>query len=271
MNDEGFSFRHVSPKNIRKDLASSEQIVLTKYSESSEIPKGPITLTFDDVKYAITKENVQNFFYLFKVWIETGREKFDNVVIGIDPGYKNTGIALFINNALIEAATIPTMDDKIMKFIDNFLKDLLKKHSENDTVPIKVKIGNGIPIEMKKVISLLLGMNIFQKLDLNLEVVDEFQTNTPYLIRKSKFMKIGKDQIAAINIGLRQGKHLSVENFEGNNNKVTRKQVKNIQDESRRLTNESLSISEGLATKVLLGKLSLPEAIQMQKSLRKSN
>lgn len=275
LNEEGFAFHHVSPKMVQNELISTEQIVLTTFSESVDIPKGPITLTYDDVKFPVNKENIENFFYLFKIWIETGRDKFDEVVIGIDPGHKHTGIALFINKALITVATIPTGNVKITKFLNHLLEDVLNQGLKDYPVNIKMKIGNGNPIEMKKLVSLLLGEEIFSKYKFDMEIVDEFQTNTPYRISRSKFMKIGgKDEIAAINIGLRQGKQLSVENFEGDNNKITRKQLKSIQDESRKFTkntNESFSINEKLATKVLLGKLSLPEAIKMQKLAKKRN
>ncbi|MHA1715197.1 MAG: hypothetical protein ACTSXP_06110, partial [Promethearchaeota archaeon] len=91
--------------------------------------------------------------------------------------------------------------------------------------------------------------------------------NSRFVIKESNFIKINKDARAAINIALRKGSEIKIKDGKkfNCNFSFTRKQVKQIQNESRKLSGHLLSIDKSLATKVLLGKMSLNEAIFIQK------
>jgi hypothetical protein len=201
--------------------------------------------------------------------MDTGIDECNQIDIGIDPGSKHTGLALFLNGTCIEATVIPTSDARIRDFLGMAITTGLHSCKENTMPSIRVKIGNGSPIEMHKVIGLLLKMQ--QDYAIEILIVDESRSNTDFVIAESSFIKIGDHARAAVNIALRDGIGLEqarkTPDFQvGTKMNITKKQVKSVQAESRLASGgEAITIDQKLATKVLLGKMSLQEAIALYK------
>jgi len=121
---------------------------------------------------------------------------------------------------------------------------------------------------MKKVVDLVLKMH--DNFPMDIKIVNESHSNTDFIINNSNFIKISDHAKAAINIALRDG--LSLEQlkqqgeFPKNPDTFSKKQLRNIQAESRASSGEErITIDQRLATKVLLGQLSLQDAIGLYK------
>ncbi|MBI5253355.1 MAG: hypothetical protein HY930_03030 [Euryarchaeota archaeon] len=160
------------------------------------------------------------------------------LIIGIDPGRK-PGVAVVGDGKIIETQNLNSPED-VLKCI----KDFLAVHSANEFI---VRVGGGGGIYKLQILKLLQ-----ENLRLRTEIVDETST-TP----------AGKSNTtAAINIALKEGRPLSEKI------KLSPKpgEIKNLQKESRLLSG-NITISRKLAEEVAKGKLSLEEAIEIQKKI----
>ena len=270
--NEGFKFTHVAPATlINKKLRSKDEVIITTGSEAkvlADIEDTALVLSFDDDLYPLSEENIGNFYRMFRILMDTGIKECTSIAIGIDPGFKHTGMSLFINGTFVEAAIIPTSASKIKEFISMALSTALQNNFSNSILPIaKIRIGNGNPVEMQKVLDIISSMGIDATIEV--QIVDEANSNTDYIIQKSNFIKIGDHAKAAINIALRDGETLDQLKEHGELPipvDFSKKQLKNVQAESRAISGESsITIDQKLATKVLLGKLSLQDAISLYK------
>ncbi|MHA1370454.1 MAG: hypothetical protein ACTSRA_12140, partial [Promethearchaeota archaeon] len=241
-------------------------LVITTLSEATLLPEDSMIFSFDDNKYEINELNIHNYLNMVRLVLSTEFNNCNKLIVGIDPGFKRTGLAFFINKILVEALSISTDPAVFANCVNSILSSIKIPEKYNSLKPKLVfKVGNGNQIEMRRIISFICDLNI--DIPFHVEVVDEFQTNSRFVIKESNFIKINKDARAAINIALRKGSEIKIKDGKkfNCNFSFTRKQVKQIQNESRKLSGHLLSIDKSLATKVLLGKMSLNEAIFIQK------
>ncbi len=234
------------------------------------MPPELLILSYDEGQYPLNEENVLDFYHMFRILMDTGIDECSQIDVGIDPGSKHTGLSLFLNGTFVEATVIPTNDvTRIKEFLGMAITTGLHNCKENVMPSIRVKVGNGSPVEMHKVVTLLLRMQ--QDHAIEILIVDESHSNTDFVIKESSFIKIGDHARAAVNIALREGISLeqarkSPDYQAGMGKSITKGQVKNVQTESRLASgDEGITIDQRLATKVLLGKMSLQEAIALYK------
>jgi hypothetical protein len=97
-----------------------------------------------------------------------GKEVYEKIVVGIDPG-KAVGLAVLADGKLIEEGNCYSTQEVIGKIIKT-LKNV--NFSQTD---VSVKIGNGVPIYKK----LLEALDIALPHQVALEVVNEARTNKP--------------------------------------------------------------------------------------------
>ncbi|MEX2680263.1 MAG: hypothetical protein Q6373_001565 [Candidatus Sigynarchaeota archaeon] len=244
-------------------------MIITTSSEVAALPDELLILSYDEDRYPLNEPNVQAFYHMFRILMDTGIDECSQIDIGIDPGFKHTGLALFLNGTFVEATIIPTSEARIKEFLGMAINTGLHNCKE-DTIPsIRVKVGNGSPVEMHKVIGLLSRLK--QSYPIEILIVNESHSNTDFIINESNFIKIGDHARAAINIALRDGTGLEQARLNGEypsigSKSITKKQVKSVQAESRVASGgEGITIDQKLATKVLLGKMSLQEAIALYK------
>jgi hypothetical protein len=171
-----------------------------------------------------------------------GKEIYSRLIIGIDPGEK-PGIALFGDDILLKKTYVDT-PEKIIIFIKRILK-------EYPSISVLIRIGNGSIIHRNRIINNIINLNI------PIEIVNEKKTTTNQ--NKGRYKK---DSEAAANIALINGKKIqSIQPI-----KITRGDIKKIQEESRKITNGKRSISEKKAIQVLKGELDLLNAIKSNRN-----
>jgi hypothetical protein len=249
-----FKFNHLRPSDVDRHKCPRDTVIITTSSEVACLPQELFILSYDEGQYPLNEQNVQNFYHMFRILMDTGIDDCNQIDIGIDPGFKHTGLALFLNGTFIEATVIPTSDARIMEFLGMAITTGLHSCKGNEMPSIRVKIGNGSPVDMHKVIGLLLKMQ--QDYAIEILIVDESRSNTEFVIKESSLIKIGDHARAAVNIALRDGTDLeqarkSPDFQVGTRKSITKKQV--------------ITIDQRLATQVLLGKMSLQEAIDLYK------
>ena len=171
-----------------------------------------------------------------------GKDLYSNIYIGIDPG-EYPGIAVVGDDVLLYKISIENPEK-----VANIVKKLLKEYPSNQTI---IRIGHGSIIIRNRIINSLISLEI------PIEIVDETKTST-----KKQTSRPNRDSESAAAIAFMRGgkvqKRLPLEPTKG--------EIRNIQERSRKMTNGQFSISEKTALDVLNGKLSLTEAIELEKN-----
>ncbi len=175
-----------------------------------------------------------------------GKDLYSKVFIGIDPGDK-PGIAVVGDNILLQKTNVETPEK-----VESAIRRILSEYPAIDTL---IRIGHGSVLTRNRIINSLIPLGV------TIEIVDETKTTPTQEIRRSE-----RDREAAAAIALLTGgkvqKRLPLEPTKG--------EIRNIQERSRKLSGGKISISEKTAIQVLEGKLSLKEAVELEKSRKKS-
>jgi hypothetical protein len=166
-----------------------------------------------------------------------GKERFRNLVIGIDPG-KRPGVAVLGDGDVLKTYQPATPEDVVM-----IVKQIQKTYPEQQLI---IRIGHGAPTERNRIINALYNPKM------SMELVDE--TNTTQKTQQP-------DIKAAIDIALSTG----IEIRSRYEIKPTAGEIRDIQRISRMESDGAVTISKTLANKVASGKISLEEAIHLQK------
>jgi hypothetical protein len=240
-----FSIYHDILKALRR-----RKLAYVSLSSSNNIPKriGVILTSKKDGKYLksqkiITVDEYDSIDYAIDKAMQklTGKEVYSKIFIGIDPG-ERPGIAIVGDNILLQKIQIDSPED-VVTSIMHFLKIYLSKE-------VYIRIGHGSIINRNRIINSLIPLKI------PIEIVDE--TSTTPSQQKGRFNR-NKEAAAAIAL-LSGGKvqtHLPLEPSRGS--------IKNVQEQSRKLTEGKYTISEETAQRVLKGQLNLAEAIKKEK------
>jgi RNase H-fold protein (predicted Holliday junction resolvase) len=173
------------------------------------------------------------------------RKEPKEILVGIDPG-DTLGIAIFSEGTLLDKMALPFSKgtiDELRKIIENY-----------NAQRVVVRIGNGARYQRNFLVRRLKQANWL------IELVDERDTTTPKAHRE-------KDMDAAVLIALKHGKpiegHISLRTKSG--------ELQFIQEKSRIKSKNSITISKELAERVLLGEISLEEAIDKQRRMHRAS
>lgn len=170
-----------------------------------------------------------------------GKELYLRIYIGIDPG-EHPGIAVVGDDILLQKTYVDS-PEKIVTMVKRFLRE----YPATETL---IRIGNGSIITRNRIINSLILLRV------PIEIVDETKTTS-----SQQAGRYERDSEAAAAIALLHGgkvqRQLPLEPTKG--------EIRNIQERSRKLTNGKFSISEKTAMNVLKGKISLKEAIELEK------
>jgi len=123
-----------------------------------------------------------------------GKETYDHIVIGIDPGEVN-GLAVLADGKVIEEANCSSSRE----LVNGILKVL--KSVDFSVTSVTVKIGDGVPVYRE----LLQDLNEALPTQVNLEVVGEAGTNRPLIMHSRNVRHIS----SAIRIAGRKGRLLT--------------------------------------------------------------
>ena len=174
-----------------------------------------------------------------------GKDSYSKIIFGIDPGEK-PGIAIIADDILLKK-TNENSPENIIKSIKRFL-------IENTAKNTLIRIGDGSLIYRNRIIN-----NLF-KLNIPIELVNEKKTTITQ--KKGRYKKDGESAAAiALIKGIKVKKRQSI--------KISRGDIKRIQEESRKITEGKFSISEKIAIRVLKGKINLIEAIESEQFNKK--
>jgi len=167
------------------------------------------------------------------------REKFDIIIIGIDPG-KYPGIAVLGNDKAISVHHVSVSE------VCPLVKRIMREFNDKK---ILVRIGHGARLVRSRLINNLLDLGLC------VEMVDETGT-TPHL-GKGVHGQVVSDIIAAINIARIQGKNVGKQFIE-----PSQGEVRVIQEHSRKHSNGRMTIPRMLARAVAKGEMTLDEAVE---------
>jgi hypothetical protein len=163
-----------------------------------------------------------------------GKEKFNRLIIGIDPG-KRPGVAVIGDDEILSTAQVSSPEK-----VKPVVKRVIKSYPSEETI---VRIGHGDTTHRNRIINSLSGFN------LKVEISDESRTTR---------ISDSPDIDAAIDIALKSGvaakKKYKVEPTEG--------ELRDIQRRSRIESKGRVTISMEEARRVAKGKLTLKEAIE---------
>jgi hypothetical protein len=211
-------------------------VILTSQKELKEIPlaKKVAVDAYDSVEYAINLA-VQKL---------TGKELYSKTFIGIDPG-ERPGIAIVCDDILMQKIQVDS-PEKVASEVKHFVRFYPSKET-------CIRIGHGSIINRNRIINSLIPLVI------PIEIVDE--TRTTPAQQKRRCVRDGEAAAAiALLSGGRVQSTLPIETSRG--------AIKNVQKQSRQLSEGRFTISEETALRVLRGELSLLEAIEKEKSSR---
>lgn len=227
---------YVSLSSI-KNIPSSIGVILTSNNELHDIKSQKVIAAdaYDTIDHAVD----------LALQMLIGKDMYSKVFIGIDPG-DQPGIAVVGDDILLQKINIDA-PEKVVTVI----KRILKEYPALETL---IRIGHGSILTRNRIINSLIPLKI------PIEIVDETKTTPSQQIGRHE-----RDSEAAAVIALLTGgkvqRRLPLE--------PTRGEIRNIQERSRKLTGGKFSISEKTAVKVLEGSISLIEAIEKEKYLKK--
>ena len=160
-----------------------------------------------------------------------------DIIIGIDPG-EHAGVAAVAGHVVLSTHRVPAVD--VYRTVDQIIKSIPARS-------VNIRIGHGARLIRTQLINSLL------KLGVRIELVDETGT-TPTGGRDH-------DIRAAIKIAHLKGVAVGQQSIT-----PTIGEIRLIQDHSREQSEGKLTISRILAERVATGKLSLEDAILIQKN-----
>ena len=160
------------------------EVVLTTKKESGLI-RHPKVLVFEDGKdpALVVDEAVK---------LLRGKECYDTIIIGVDPG-KTTGIAVLADSDVLDAFTVSGPRRAARSILE-----LSKRTGAKENT---VKIGDGAPIYSKELLHLL-DKNLSE--NYTIETVSEAGTNRSF--GNVSCRRVARDAMAAVRIAERKGR-----------------------------------------------------------------
>lgn len=183
LRDESISFYSLIPG---QPIPLRARLVITTEEERDKVAY-PKILVFhgEESELDVLAMEVKKFLL--------GKETYDQIVVGIDPGEVN-GLAVLADGRVIEEANC----NSSRELVNNILK-ILRSVNFSDT-GVTVKIGNGVPVYRE----LLRDLDEALPMQVALEVVVEAGTNRPMIMHSRKVRHIS----SAIRIAGRTGRLL---------------------------------------------------------------
>jgi len=234
LNSCGFNFEFLTANDpIPKDLS----IIL--------ISPGALKIAFLDKNIHVIEvsDEVKDLVACLLLHIAE-KKLFDEVIIGIDPGV-STGLAVIADGCVLFAEVVPE-GDLIQRTFDLLNKFPAKNHI--------IKIGDG------GLISEQFFIKLFSQLPQHVRVqrVDETKSSLQLL---SGPISLNKNQGAAIRIARRRGMPITFPP----KIIISIGMIREVQNQSRKVSGGSFTIPRSLAKKVCKGELTLNEAVNKYK------
>jgi hypothetical protein len=126
--------------------------------------------------------------------IVQGKEHYEKVVVGIDPG-EVFGLAVLADGKVIETGNCFSVEETL-----NRIRDILRNLEKTQVSSLSVKVGDGVPAYKEK---LLQGLDDALPSDIMLESVSE--AGTDRCLNETKHRRGLRDIVSAIRIAGRNG------------------------------------------------------------------
>jgi hypothetical protein len=168
------------------------KVVLTTKEESSQVSYPNVLLFEQDSNPETLVDQA--------LLIVQGKQGYEKVVVGVDPG-KTIGIAILGDNKVLETVTSSNLEDAVHLILDS-----LKRFPAEVKV---VRVGEGPPEYTKTLLALL---NDALPEDTLVEIVSE--AGTSRLTSNSMNRRVIKDAVSAIKIAGRNGRTFSRKNVQ---------------------------------------------------------
>ncbi len=190
--------------------------------------------------------------------------EFSTLLVSIDPGQKNIGLAYFLDKTLIYTEIVHSAEKVIGR--------INMSAASFAPMEIEIKVGKGSIRSLRDVLKVLIEKESLIS-PIQIYLVDESGTskqNGIHIQNSNAFYpgykkSITRDEQAAIIIGYRPGEELKDTDLEFIFNKEAQpSELKHIQRTSRKISNGKLSLSRELANEVYIGNITLEEAIEIQ-------
>lgn len=159
------------------------KVVITTNREQHSV-KHPNVLIFEDEMDPATIVDKA-------IRVAQGKQSYDKLVIGIDPG-KTSGVAALADGNILETVTCSTLEGTV---------NIISKSLDRTPATVNVvKIGNGAPVYAEKLVHLL---DAALPKKVVIETVSE--AGTSHLMRKNTHRRGSRDVLSAIKIAERNG------------------------------------------------------------------
>ena len=204
-------------------------MLLTSYSENVDVIVSDVPQDFEAIvakDAEIMARRVISYLY--------GKKKFHKIVVGIDPGPK-PGVAVVGDGLIVEEIHLSSVN-----LIKNVVDNIYAGYAPEKFL---IRVGNGDVVNRNRIINFLVE-------DYAVEIVDE--RNTSNSITNS-------DVESAKNIAFARGNVVSKKL----NTIVREGHLREIQRRSRIESKGMITISKSLALRVLLGEITMNEAINI--------
>ncbi|MDP8011639.1 MAG: hypothetical protein ACP5F1_01795 [Thermoplasmata archaeon] len=212
--------RNIGFYDLHQDSSEKVSVVLT--DKPRNFPK---EIIIDDIKRSLRRALSYNY----------GKERFQEIVVGIDPGLR-TGIVV-----MGDGVTLEEFELNDLKNVKNILNSVKNDYSPNKFL---IRIGMGDIPDRNRIINDILGY-------FDIELVDETKTS-PIKNRNIE---------AARKIAMKKGELINKRMYR----RFKNGEISEVQRRSRLLSNNEITISKKLAIKVLSGEMDIENAIKIQK------
>ena len=126
--------------------------------------------------------------------IVQGREYYEKIVIGVDPG-EVFGLAVLADGKVIETGNCFSVEETVNK-----IKDILRNLEKTQITSLSVKVGDGVPVYKEKLLRVL-----DNALPLNVMLESVSEAGTDRYLNETKHRRGLRDIVSAIRIAGRNG------------------------------------------------------------------
>ena len=194
---------------------------------------------------------------------------YSKLTFSIDPGAKQIGLVIFLDDYYLNSHTI--YDPKnVIKKIKEYVNTLQNKNSS--FTHLSFKFGRGVPqmtIDLLKEIC-----NIYKnKKNKKFYLIDEAKSSKIKIYDNEKKISMPKHEASALILALRDGIEINQNNYSKifKQSKFSKLKEEGFNKEISKKGNRMILTTQEIMQKVLSGKLSLSEAPEMTKNCKEIN
>ncbi|MFX1382929.1 MAG: hypothetical protein ACFFBP_10850 [Promethearchaeota archaeon] len=191
-------------------------------------------------------------------------DNYSELIFSIDPGTKNIGLVIFLDNYYLNSHTFYDIENLLKKIRE--YETYLQKNQISQ-IDLVFKIGMGVLETALEVVSNLFGQ-FKEFINTHVFLIDESKTSKIRIYSKEK--KIPKHEVSALILALRDGIEINKENYVKVFTDIKNKKIRLIHYNNHFHNNNdiSLDVLKDLILKILNGELSLTETYEKLIKLR---